>query len=106
LSGASKCSFRKIAARGSWDFALASVAVALQVESDSVRAVRIVLGGVGPHPWRADAAEKLVVGKKLDSSVAAAAAEAAVSGAVSLRDNAYKLDMVKGAIEESLTALI
>jgi xanthine dehydrogenase YagS FAD-binding subunit len=105
-NAATKSSFRKIAARGSWDFALVSVAVALGIESDGVRSVRIALGGVGPYPWRVEAAEKMVVGKKLDSTVAAAAAEAAVSGAMPLRDNAYKLDMIRGVIEESLMAFI
>jgi len=106
VAGTVKSSFRKIAARGSWDFALASVAAALQVESDGVRSARIVLGGVGPYPWRAETAEKLLVGKKLSAAVVTAAAEASVSGARALRDNAYKLDMVQGAVEESLTAFI
>ena len=106
VSGTTKSSFRKIAARGSWDSALVSVAVALEIGSDGVRSARIALGGVGPYPWRIEAVEKLVVGKKLDSAVAAAAAEAAVSGAIPLRENAYKLDMIRGAIEESLTAFI
>jgi xanthine dehydrogenase YagS FAD-binding subunit len=100
-----KSSYRKVTTRGSWDFALVSVAAVLQIEGDAVRAARIVLGGVGPHPWRLDAAEKVVIGKKLDAAQAAAAAEAAVMGAMPLRDNAYKLDMVKGAVEESLAAL-
>jgi len=106
VSGTTKSSFRKIAARGSWDSALVSVAVALEIETDGARSVRIALGGVGPYPWRVEAAEKMIVGKKLDSTVAAAAAEAAVSGAMPLRDNAYKLDMIRGAIEESLMAFI
>ena len=106
VSGTAKSSFRKIAARGSWDSALVSVAVALEIGSDGVRVARIALGGVGPYPWRIEAAEKLVVGKKLDMAVATAAAEAAVSGAMPLRDNAYKLDMIKGAVEESLIAFI
>jgi len=106
VSGTTKSSFRKIAARGSWDSALVSVAVALEIGSDGVRLARIALGGVGPYPWRIEAAEKQVVGKKLDGVVAAAAAEAAVSGAMPLRDNAYKLDMIKGSVEESLLAFI
>ncbi len=106
VSGNSKSSYRKIGARGAWDFALTSVAAVLQLEGGSVRAARIVLGGVGPYPWRAAAAEKLIAGKKLDSAAAAAAAESAVSGAAPLRDNAYKLEMVKGAVEESLVAFI
>ncbi len=98
--------YRKITTRGSWDFALVSVAAVIQVEGDAVRAARIVLGGVGPYPWRVEAAEKVLIGKKLDPVQAAAAAEAATGGAMPLRDNAYKVDMVKGAVEEALTALI
>jgi xanthine dehydrogenase YagS FAD-binding subunit len=106
VSGTVKSSFRKIAARGSWDFALVSVAAVLQLEGGNVRAARIVLGGVAPYPWRAAEAEKSLVGKKLDSAAVAAVAEAAISGAAPLRDNAYKVDMVKGAVEESLAAFI
>ena len=102
--GGMKSLYRKIAARKSWDSALASVAAVLRIENDTVSAARIVLGGVGPYPWRIEAAEKLLVGKKLDAATAAAAADAAVTGAFALRDNAYKLEMVKGAVEESLTA--
>jgi len=104
--GSVKSSYRKIAARGSWDFALASVAAVLQFENDTVRSARIVLGGVGPYPWRVEAAEKLLAGKTLDGELAAAAGEAAVSGAAPLRDNAYKLEIVKGAVEESIAAFI
>jgi xanthine dehydrogenase YagS FAD-binding subunit len=101
-----KSSYRKIRARGSWDFALTSVAAVLRFENDSVAAARIVLGGVGPHPWRVEAAEKLLTGKKFDGALAAAAAEAAIAGAIPLKDNAYKLEMVKGAVEESLVSFI
>jgi xanthine dehydrogenase YagS FAD-binding subunit len=103
-AGAAKSSYRKVTTRGSWDFALVSVAAVVQIEGDAVRAARIVAGGVGPYPWRLDAVEKVLVGKKLDAAQAAAAAVAA-TGAMPLRDNAYKLDMVKGAVEESLAAL-
>jgi len=99
-------SYRKIRTRGSWDFAQASVAAVLWIESGSVRSARIVLGGVAPYPWRIPAAEKLMAGRKLDAALAAEAANAAVSGANPLKDNAYKVEMVKGAIEESLAAFM
>ena len=105
-AGKIKSSYRKIASRGSWDFALASVAAVLQVENDTVRSARIVLGGVAPFPWRVQAAEKLLAGKKLDGSAAAAAADAAIAGARLLKGNAYKAEIVKGAVEETLTALM
>lgn len=106
LSGSARSSYRKITARKSWDFALSSVAAVLNLENDLAGTARIVLGGVGPYPWRVEAAEKMLAGKKLDAAAASAAAEAAVGGAFALRDNAYKLEMVKGAVEESLVAFI
>jgi xanthine dehydrogenase YagS FAD-binding subunit len=105
VAGKVKSSYRKVMARGSWDFALASVAAVLQLDDGNVRSARIVLGGVAPYPWRGAAAEKLLTGKKLDGDVAAAAGAAAGTGAIPLRDNAYKLDIVKGAVEESILAL-
>jgi xanthine dehydrogenase YagS FAD-binding subunit len=102
--GKVKSSYRKVRARGAWDFALASVGMVVQLENGNVRAARVVLGGVSPCPWRAIAAEKILVGKKIDGAAAAAAADAAVSGASPLKDNAYKVEIVKGAVEESIAA--
>jgi xanthine dehydrogenase YagS FAD-binding subunit len=106
IGGNVKSSYRKVRTRGSWDFAQASVAAVLLFENDVVRTARIVLGGVAPHPWRADAAEKVATGKKLDAAAAAAIAEAAVVGANPMSGNGYKVDMVKGAVEEALHALL
>jgi xanthine dehydrogenase YagS FAD-binding subunit len=106
VTGKIRSSYRKIRGRRSWDFALVSVALVLQYEGDNVSHARVVLGGVGPFPWRAEAAEKALIGKKLDATVAAAAAKEATEGAAPMRDNAYKIPMVQGAVEESLLALI
>jgi len=105
VAGRMRSSYRKIRARRAWDFALTSVAVVLQYQAETVGRARIVLGGVGPYPWRVEAAEKLLAGKKIDAALAAAAGKAAAEGASPLRDNGYKVQMVQGAIEESLLAL-
>ncbi|MBN2320311.1 MAG: xanthine dehydrogenase family protein subunit M [Acidobacteria bacterium] len=105
VSETTRSSYRKVRARGAWDFALVSVATVLEFDNDTVRDARIVLGGVAGHPWRVEAAEKKLQGQKLDEGKANEAAEAAVEGAVPLRDNRYKLDIVKGALKESLLAL-
>lgn len=105
LTGNVRSHYRKIGTRRAWDFASASVAMVLQFDKDIVSRARIALGGVGPFPWRAEAAEKALMGKKLDGAVAAAAGEAATMGAEALRDNAYKIDMVRGAVEETVLAL-
>jgi xanthine dehydrogenase YagS FAD-binding subunit len=105
IAGKVRSSYRKIRARRAWDFALTSVGIVLQFEKETVSKARLILGGVAPYPWRAVAAEKLLIGKKPDSAVAAAVAQAAVEKADPLRDNGYKVEMVKGAVEESILAL-
>ena len=100
-----RSSYRKVQARGVWDFALASVAAVVDFDGDKVRSSRLVLGGVAGHPWRIEAAEEKLQGRKLDSDRASEASEAAVEGAVPLRDNRYKIEMVKGIVKESLLAL-
>ncbi len=100
-----RSSYRKIRARRAWDFALASVGIVLQFEQETVSRARVVLGGVAPYPWRAASAEKLLIGRKADGTTAAAAAQAATEGADPLRDNGYKVEMVRGAVEESILAL-
>jgi xanthine dehydrogenase YagS FAD-binding subunit len=101
-----RSSYRKIRGRGAWDFALTSVALVLDFEGEVVSRAHIYLGGVGPFPWRAEGAERLIAGKKLDGALAAAAGEAAVEGASPLQENGYKVDMVKGTVEESLLAFV
>jgi len=105
LSETTRSSYRKVRARGAWDFALASVAVVLEFDRDTVRNSRIALGGVAGLPWRVEAAEKKLQGRRLDDTTASEAAAAAVEGATPLRDNRYKVDMVKGVVKESLLAL-
>jgi xanthine dehydrogenase YagS FAD-binding subunit len=90
---AADVSFRNTMARGSWDFALPGIALVLQFENENVSAARIVLGEVVPHPWRVHASVNLIANVKLEGEKAA---KAAVSGAAPLRDNAYKVQIVKG----------
>jgi xanthine dehydrogenase YagS FAD-binding subunit len=103
--GTVRSGYRKIRARAAWDFASTSVAAVLQLENGTVSRARVVLGGVGPFPWRVDAVEKALIGKRIEAAVAAAAGQAATTGASAMRDNGYKIDMVRGAVEETLLAL-
>ncbi len=98
-------SYRKVRARGSWDFALAGVALALVIDGSRVREARVVLSGAAPVPWRARGAEAALAGRKLDAKSAAAAAEAAVTGAEPLEHNGYKVALFRGLIAEQLEAL-
>jgi xanthine dehydrogenase YagS FAD-binding subunit len=100
-----KSSYRKVAVRRAWDFALAGVALALQMEGGTVKAGRVVLSGAAPVPWRSQEAEKAITGKKLDAKTAAAAAQAAVKKAEPLEYNEYKVALFRGVIEEALLAI-
>ncbi|HOC19725.1 MAG TPA: xanthine dehydrogenase family protein subunit M [Vicinamibacterales bacterium] len=100
-----RSSYRKVRGRGAWDFALAGVALALLMRDGTIERARVVLSGAAPVPWRAQAAEKALVGKAITPETAAAAAEAAMQGAEPMAKNGYKVPMFKGAIVESLLAL-
>jgi xanthine dehydrogenase YagS FAD-binding subunit len=100
-----RSSYRKVRARGSWDFALAGVALALQFEGDRVVAGRVVLSGAAPIPWRSAEVEAAITGRQLDRATARAAAEAAMQDAVALKRNGYKIPLFKGVIEEELLKL-
>jgi xanthine dehydrogenase YagS FAD-binding subunit len=97
-----RSSYRKVRARRSWDFALAGAALAVQFDGPTVEKARVVLSGVAPVPWRSREAEKVITGRRLDSRVAAEAAEAAIKGAHPLGENGYKIPLVRGMLEEEL----
>jgi xanthine dehydrogenase YagS FAD-binding subunit len=97
-----KSVYRKVRARRSWDFALAGLALALQLEGDRVLSARAVLSGAAPVPWRTRAVEEAITGKRLLSAVREEAAEAAVSDAEPLDQNQYKIPLFKGLINEEL----
>ena len=97
--------YRKVRERGAWDFALASVALALKLDGRTVSEARVVLGGVAPVPWRARAAEQALAGRELTAATARAAAEAATAGAEPLAHNGFKVPLVRGVVEESLLTL-
>jgi xanthine dehydrogenase YagS FAD-binding subunit len=85
-----RSTYVKVRDRESYEFGLATAAVALHLEGDQVLAARIGLGGVAYRPWRAHAAEAALIGRTLDESSAQAAAQAAFAGAVTHGDNVFK----------------
>ncbi|MEA2978639.1 MAG: xanthine dehydrogenase YagS FAD-binding subunit [Alphaproteobacteria bacterium] len=94
--------YLKIRDRQSYEFALASAAVALDLDGDTVKDVRIALGGVATTPWRAGEAEMLLKGKKLDSPTAAAAADAAFAQASPHQHNSFKIELGKRTLIRAL----
>jgi xanthine dehydrogenase YagS FAD-binding subunit len=99
-----RSAYRKIKQKQAFDWPLADAAVAWREEGGVAKDVRIVIGSAAPVPWRAKAAEALVEGKKIDATLAAKAAQAALEGATPLGKNAYKLPMVAAAVRRTLLA--
>lgn len=100
-----RSTYIKFKERSSYDFALASVALSVTLDGNVVQSARLVLGGVAPIPWRSTAAEKALVGKKLDESSGRAAAEEALRGAEPLGQNAYKIPLAKALITRAVQSL-
>ena len=88
--------------RASYEFALISVAAALELDGDTIRSARIVMGGVAHKPWRATDAEQALVGKSLALPAFEAAGKAATTGARPYRQNAFKVTLVNRAVARAL----
>ncbi len=86
----------------SMDWPLAAAAVALELDGDTVKTARVVLGHVAPTPFEAAGAAAALTGKKLDDAAITAAGEAAVAGAKPLSGNAYKVQLARVATRRAL----
>jgi xanthine dehydrogenase YagS FAD-binding subunit len=64
--------------------------------------VRLALGGVGTIPWRAREAENILIGRPPSEDLFATAAEAALSEAMPLPQNAFKVPLCQRAIQRTL----
>ncbi len=96
--------YLKVRDRESYEFALASAAVALDMAEGRVREARIALGGVAYRPWRARDAEAVLVGRPLDEQMAQAAADAAFAGAMTRQGNGYKPELGRRTLVRALLA--
>jgi xanthine dehydrogenase YagS FAD-binding subunit len=90
--------------RASFDWPLATAAVALQMNGSAVQSARIVMGAVAPVPWVSQEAAQAIAGKSIDERTASAAGEAAVSKARPLSHNNYKVKLAAVAVKRALLA--
>jgi xanthine dehydrogenase YagS FAD-binding subunit len=95
--------FLKVRDRESYEFALASAAVALDLDGDLVREARVALGGLAAKPWRSHEAEAVLRGKPLTEGSARAAAEAAFAGAVTHEETGFKPELGRRTLVRALT---
>ena len=96
--------FLKFRIRKAIDFAISSVATAINVDGGVVTDARIVLGGVAPMPYRATDAEEAILGNSINESTAETAGENAVIGAVPLSKNKYLIPITKALVKRAVLA--
>jgi xanthine dehydrogenase YagS FAD-binding subunit len=94
--------YLKVRDRTSYGFAISSAAVALDMDGERVRNVRIGLGGVAYRPWRSEEAEQTLTGKTLTEANAEAAAAAALSSAKTHGYNDYKPELARRTLVRAL----
>jgi xanthine dehydrogenase YagS FAD-binding subunit len=103
LPFARQSTYLKVRDRASYAFALASAAVALDVQNGEIREARIALGGVATKPWRARDAERMLVGRPPTRSTYESSAKAALAGATARTHNAFKIELATRTLIRALT---
>jgi xanthine dehydrogenase YagS FAD-binding subunit len=97
--------YLKVRDRASYEFALVSVAAALDVRDGTIHDARVALGGVAHAPWRARVAEAALIGRPAVRATFAAAADAELRAAKPQRLNGFKIVLAKNAMVRALGTL-
>ena len=99
---ARRSAYVKARDRTSFAFALASAAVALELDGQIIKSARVALGGVATKPWRATDSEQLLVGKPANAETFSVAANAAISEAHTTAHNAFKVELGRRCVRRAL----
>ncbi|MEU1011799.1 xanthine dehydrogenase family protein subunit M [Streptomyces sp. NPDC005890] len=97
--------YRKVRERASYAFAIGSLAAALDIRDGVVRDARLAFGAVASRPWRASAAERILIGAAAGTETYAAAADAELAAARPLPHNGYKVDLIRNLVVAVLSEL-
>lgn len=100
-----RSAYLKVRDRSSYEFALTSAAVGLDVSGGVIRSARVAMGGVGTKPWRSRDAESALAGKAANEATFRAAAEAAMRDAKGQGHNDFKIELGKRTLVRALTDL-
>lgn len=105
IAYASKSHYLKVRDRASYEFALTSAAVVLDIKGGKIIKAHVALGGVGTKPWRSVAAEKILNGSPANQQTYKAAAEAALSQAKGYKHNSFKIELAKRTLIRALNTV-
>jgi len=97
-----RSAYLKIRDRESYEFALCSAAVALDMDGLKIRDARIAVGGVGTKPWRLPEVAQALIGKRVGQETFEQAAEVATKGARPLSQNGFKVTLLQRTLTRAL----
>src|ERR1700733_10775235 len=100
-----QASFEKLRPRGVWDFAMASLALRLDLRGKTIDDARVVFGGIAGKPLRETAVESFLKGKTLGAALGDEAVAVALTNSAPLKNNATKIDMARGLLASGLARL-
>ena len=96
------CYFEKVSDRGSWDFPLVSVALAIKSTGDRIDDARIVCGAVQCIPRRLQNVEAMIRGQGRDEDTAVQAGAMAIQGAKALNYNHFKIPLMENLVKRAV----
>src|ERR1700733_6288404 len=97
-----RSAYLKIRDRESYEFALCSAAVALDMDGLKIRDARIAAGGVGTKPWRLPEVAQALIGKQVGQETFEQAAEVATKSVHPLSQNGSKVTLLKRTLTRAL----
>jgi xanthine dehydrogenase YagS FAD-binding subunit len=101
-AAARRSHYLKVRDRASFEFALVSAAVALDMDGARIRQARVALGGVGTKPWRVPLVETALVGATLEPPALRRAAGLATQGAQGFGHNDFKIELMPRVIARAI----
>lgn len=102
LPAGTKSLYLKLRDRASYEFALASAAVAVQIVDGRFADIRLAMGGVGAIPWRARQAEEALKGQPVNQASFRPAAEAVLKAAKPQSENGFKVELARRCLTHAL----
>jgi xanthine dehydrogenase YagS FAD-binding subunit len=94
--------YLKARERETGDFALVSVALAVELAGGVIRQARVCLGGVAPVPYRARQVEEYLRGKRVAEVGPARAGSLALPNARPMTDNGYKVPLAANLVKRAV----
>ncbi|HWR37447.1 MAG TPA: FAD binding domain-containing protein [Clostridia bacterium] len=97
-----KAAVYEVRQKHAFDWPLATAAVVLRMNGNTVQSARVAMGHVAPIPWISTEAEAVLAGKPLNEQTIFAAASAAVQKAKSLGQNGHKIQCARTAVKRAI----